>query len=130
MGQGQGPGAQRLLSELRFNLPGSDLFPSEAENDRPLQGSWRHGLHKLLRPGMQDIGAEPWRDPVDGGGSDWEMADPALDLHLGRERAGGGNRGTRAKLGKLIIYHDGLKMLDLIVAANIGVWWTAWERGT
>jgi hypothetical protein len=49
-----------------------------------------------------------------------------LDLSIGQERAGGGNRGKRAKLGKLIIYDEGFKMLDLIVAANMGVWWSVW----
>lgn len=51
-----------------------------------------------------------------------------LDLSLGQEKAGGGNRGKRAKLGKLIIHDEGLKMLDLVVAANLGVWWETWGR--
>jgi hypothetical protein len=51
-----------------------------------------------------------------------------LNLSLGREKAGGGIRGKRAKLGKLIVHDEGLKMLDLIVAANMGIWWTVWER--
>jgi hypothetical protein len=50
-----------------------------------------------------------------------------LDLSMGREKAGGGNRGKRAKLGKLIIHDEGLKMLDLVVAANMCVWWSVWE---
>lgn len=54
---------------------------------------------------------------------EWER----LDLSLGREKAGGGNRGKRAKLGKLIIYDEGFKMLDLIIAANMGIWWAGWE---
>jgi len=45
-------------------------------------------------------------------------------------KAGGGNRGKRAKMGKLIIAEDGLKMLDLVVAANIGIWWAAWEKSS
>lgn len=53
--------------------------------------------------------------------------DDRLDLSIGQEKAGGGNSGNRAKLGKLIIHDEGLKMLDLIVAANIGVWWTIWN---
>jgi hypothetical protein len=53
--------------------------------------------------------------------------DPHLDLSIGQENAGGGNRGKRAKLGKLVIHHEGFKMLDLVVAANIGVWWSVWE---
>lgn len=42
-----------------------------------------------------------------------------LDLSLGREKLGGGLDGEQAKLGKLIIEPEGLKMLDLIVAANL-----------
>ena len=53
--------------------------------------------------------------------------DARLDLSLGQEMAGGGNRGKRAKLGKLIIHDEGFKMLDLIVAANMSVWWTIWD---
>jgi hypothetical protein len=53
--------------------------------------------------------------------------DPPLDLSIGQEKAGGGNRGKRAKLGKLVIHHEGFKMLDLVVAANIGIWWSVWE---
>lgn len=50
-----------------------------------------------------------------------------LHLSIGREKAGGGRRGKRAKLGKLIIHDEGFKMLDLVIAANMGVWWTVWE---
>jgi len=53
--------------------------------------------------------------------------DDRFDLSLGQEKAGGGNRGKRAKLGKLIIHDEGFKFLDLLVAANIGVWWSVWE---
>jgi hypothetical protein len=49
-----------------------------------------------------------------------------LDLSIGQEKAGGGNRGKHAKLGKLVIYDEGFKMLDLIVAANMAVWWSVW----
>ena len=50
-----------------------------------------------------------------------------LDLSLGQEKAGGGNRGKRVKLGKLIVFDEGCKMIDLIVAANMGIWWSIWE---
>ncbi|EKD15053.1 uncharacterized protein L3040_003747 [Drepanopeziza brunnea f. sp. 'multigermtubi'] len=50
-----------------------------------------------------------------------------LDLSIGQEKAGGGIRGKRVKLGKLIIHDEGLKMLDLVVASNMGVWWSVWE---
>ncbi len=56
------------------------------------------------------------------------MSASILDLSLGQERAGGGFGGKQAKLGKLIIQNEGLKMLDLLVAANIGLWWKAYEK--
>lgn len=46
-----------------------------------------------------------------------------ISLKLGRERAGGGFRGHSAKLGKLVIENEGLKMCDLVVGAAMGVWW-------
>ncbi|KIW10902.1 hypothetical protein PV08_10201 [Exophiala spinifera] len=46
-----------------------------------------------------------------------------MNLDLGREKAGGGFKGHSAKLGKLIIQDEGLKMCDLVVAACMGVWW-------
>ena len=46
-----------------------------------------------------------------------------LDFSLARERAGGGMRGKSAKLGKLVVEDEGIKMLDLVVAACMGVWW-------
>lgn len=51
-----------------------------------------------------------------------------MDLSLGQEYAGGGFGGKQAKLGKLIIEDEGLKMLDLLVAANISLWWRAYEK--
>ncbi|KAI5291153.1 hypothetical protein KEM54_006101 [Ascosphaera aggregata] len=53
--------------------------------------------------------------------------DQRMDLSLGRERAGGGMRGKSAKLGKLVLEDEGLKMMDLVVAACMGVWWNAYE---
>ncbi|KAI1057117.1 hypothetical protein LB507_002268 [Fusarium sp. FIESC RH6] len=112
--QGQIPpmgGGGMAMSELRFNLPTAELFKSpevREEVKTQLQGHF----NKLLR-----------RDEkLDDG-----MVSP-FDLNLGKEKAGGGNRGKRAKLGKLIIYPDGLKMLDLLVSANMGLWWQVWEK--
>jgi len=51
-----------------------------------------------------------------------------LDLSLGQEFAGGGFGGKQAKLGKIILEDEGLKMLDLLVATNIGLWWRAYEK--
>jgi len=54
--------------------------------------------------------------------------DGNIDLTLGREKAGGGFGGRQAKLGKLIVWPAGLAMLDLLVAANLGLWWRGWDK--
>ncbi|KAK2026974.1 hypothetical protein LX32DRAFT_593648 [Colletotrichum zoysiae] len=103
------------VSELRFNLPSTELFRQEGKREQ-LSGHFS----RLLKVGGNHR---------DGEYSDDDDDPPSpFDLKLGKERAGGGNRGKRAKLGKLIIYPEGLKMLDLVVAANMGVWWGAWEK--
>lgn len=55
--------------------------------------------------------------------SENEDEEGRISLKLGRERAGGGFRGHSAKLGKLIIEDEGLKMCDLVVGTAMGVWW-------
>lgn len=54
---------------------------------------------------------------------DHSQDEERMNLDLGREKAGGGFKGHSAKLGKLIIEDEGLKMCDLVVAACMGVWW-------
>lgn len=67
--------------------------------------------------------------PADDDDSDSSIAsDRRLDLTLGRERAGGGRKGKNAKLGKLVLKDEGLKMADLTVAACMGVWWGVYWR--
>ncbi|KAI1139630.1 hypothetical protein F5Y05DRAFT_379622 [Hypoxylon sp. FL0543] len=105
------------ISELRFNLPSSELFAEKksTEGGARARDQLQSQFNKVLQKAQgldHDDDAEFWH----------------FDLSLGKEKAGGGNRGKRAKMGKLIIFDEGLKMLDLVVAANIGVWWTAWER--
>ncbi|KAF4982116.1 hypothetical protein FZEAL_2222 [Fusarium zealandicum] len=111
----QPQGGAMPVSELRFNLPTAELFKSP-EGREEVKSQLQGHFNKILG---RDGRGESYDD--DG------MVSP-FDINLGREKAGGGNRGKRAKLGKLIIYPDGLKMLDLIVSANIGLWWQAWER--
>ncbi|CAM1503601.1 Fc.00g011920.m01.CDS01 [Cosmosporella sp. VM-42] len=108
-------GGQMPVSELRFNLPSTELFKTP-EGRRDAKDKIQGHFNKFLKLGNKDES-----DEDDGTVS-------PFDMNLGREKAGGGNRGKRAKLGKLIIYNDGLKMLDLVVASNIGIWWGAWER--
>lgn len=108
------------VSELRFNLPSSDLFNSKEDRDRAV-AEMKEGLGRLL---VRSPGGHEYDDYDDD-----DREEPIFDFSgLGREKAGGGNRGKRAKLGKLLVHDEGLKMLDLVVAANMGIWWQAWER--
>ncbi|OAA59806.1 hypothetical protein SPI_06004 [Niveomyces insectorum RCEF 264] len=138
------------VSELRFNLPNTDLFrpkpPASAATgnetgagkDHPryskLQDQVRHLQqqyqmhHNRQRRGSSSTDDDYDEDDNDDDNGNGADHDAALDLSLGRERAGGGNRGKRAKLGKLILYDEAFKMLDLVVAANMGIWWVAWEK--
>lgn len=110
------------VSELRFNLPATDLFNSKENRERAAK-ELRDGLGRLLV--RSPDGHERERDEFE----DDDGEEPIFDFSgLGREKAGGGNRGKRAKLGKLLIHDEGIKMLDLTVAANMGIWWQAWER--
>ncbi|XXG97850.1 hypothetical protein Hte_004164 [Hypoxylon texense] len=108
----------QTISELRFNLPSSELFAEKRSTEGAART--RDQLQSQFNRMLQKAQGLDHDDDDD---DDWQ-----LDLSLGREKAGGGNRGKRAKMGKLIIFDEGLKMLDLVVAANVGVWWTAWER--
>lgn len=107
---------RRLISELRFNLPSSDHVAERKSTEGGART--RDQIHSQFNKMVAK--AQGLDDSDDG--------DLHFDLSLGREKAGGGNRGKRAKMGKLIIFDEGLKMLDLAVAANVGVWWTTWER--
>lgn len=111
------------VSELRFNLPNGDRSGASGRNHgakgNRLSGQFGKLLHRHSLSSDDD-------DDEDYDGDE----NVPMDLSLGKENAGGGNRGTRAKLGKLVIHDEGLKMLDLVVAANIGVWWTTWGRAS
>ncbi|GAP83667.1 putative oxidoreductase-like protein [Rosellinia necatrix] len=106
----------RPISELRFNLPSNELLTDK----KSIEGGAR--ARDQIQSQFNKIVAKAQ------GLEDSDDGEPYLDLSLGREKAGGGNRGKRAKMGKLIILDEGLKMLDLAVAANVGIWWTTWER--
>lgn len=115
------------VSELRFNLPSSSNMSTSTPRDiksssRPKSGkrssyfSNEHGSQ--LSHAKENI-SEPSEDD--------NSCDP-FGLSLGQEDAGGGFGGKKAKLGKLIIEPEGLKMLDLLVAANMGLWWKVYEK--
>lgn len=105
------------VSELRFNLPSSkSLSASPSRKSKTWRPSASSRHNSLDSPTCETSGDFSWPD------------DDRLDLSLGQEHAGGGFGGKQAKLGKLIIENEGLKMLDILVAANIGIWWRVYEK--
>ncbi|KAI9771481.1 MAG: hypothetical protein M1840_002101 [Geoglossum simile] len=141
-----GDTSARQVSELRFNLPASSTFSSSSSSDmkRPLIftqyirkhfRSSHHGYHhdsESLPSALSTPSISSGSYNTTDSGNDRDDTKPGLDrrlsIALGQEKAGGGSGGKRAKLGKLIVEDEGQKMLDLIVAANMGIWWRAWER--
>ncbi len=76
---------------------------------------------------QQQHRTEPEDDVADDDDSFTSSSSSRMNLELGRERAGGGRKGKSAKLGKLVLRDEGLKMADLVVAACMGVWWDVYE---
>lgn len=112
------PPRSASVSELRFNLPSSKSLGAS-----PVNKSKAAERHTYKRSSFsQQKSYEVDGDPSTSSDSD------RLDLSLGQEHAGGGFDGKQAKLGKLIVENEGLKMLDLLVAANIGIWWRVYEK--
>ena len=119
------------VSELRFNLPRSKLFSpfspkrprfpaSDSRRSSFLSSTHIHSRSHSVGDSRSEMRNEHESEDSDDG------QDDRMDLSLGQEQAGGGIRGKQAKLGKLIVEDEGLKMLDLVVAANMGVWWYSW----
>lgn len=86
---------------------------------------------QLLRE-LRDGKEQPEHDFADQKPILYEQPDEKarISLRLGREKAGGGFKGDSAKLGKLILEDEGLKMGDLVVAACMGIWWQHWNEPT
>ena len=129
-----GPGMHSTtVSELRFNLPSSQAFGTPPPKTltpgtpREAKRSSLFSSHRKQRSTTSFDTAEPMRN--DYFGSKVQLED-RLDLSLGQEHAGGGFGGKHAKLGKLIIENEGLQMMDLIVAANMALWWRVYEKLT
>ena len=118
--------ASEALSELRFNLPSSNAFspalrpPSSPDAARESKKSSIFSRHGRTHSASEYSDYRTQEGKV-------ELED-RMDLSLGQERAGGGFGGKQAKLGKLIIEKEGLKMLDLLVAANLALWWKVYEK--
>ncbi|KAK0750643.1 hypothetical protein B0T18DRAFT_437766 [Schizothecium vesticola] len=112
------------VSELRFNLPGVSPSSVAARGGGEAEGGKGRGAKHHLQGQFSKL-LQHWEPKSSD--DEWDDDEP-MDLSLGKEDAGGGIKGKRAKLGKLIVHDEGLKMLDLVVAANVGVWWTSWGR--
>jgi hypothetical protein len=108
-----------MISELRFNLPGGGPLATPISTNPSTDSSGRR-RSRFLHPG---------KHLRQSSSMDATRSDSNLDLSLGQELAGGGFAGKQAKLGKLIVEDEGLKMMDLLVAANMALWWRAYEKG-
>ncbi|KAL9598768.1 MAG: hypothetical protein Q9219_004265 [cf. Caloplaca sp. 3 TL-2023] len=113
------------VSELRFNLPSSGN--SNVNSPRDVESLGRPKITERSSYFSSGSDTIPLKNPIPESGRHDEQSRP-FSLSLGREHAGGGFGGKQAKLGKLIIEPEGLKMLDLLVAANIGLWWKVYEK--
>ncbi|EED17665.1 conserved hypothetical protein [Talaromyces stipitatus ATCC 10500] len=148
-GSGQNP--EVTVSELRYNIPfaleqsfrppsilnanGNSKSPSERGKGK------RAALSQLITTNIQKVQQHarsrsqsgvftPILGSTRSSGDEQSPASVApaddedrLDFSLARELGGGGMSGKSAKLGKLIIEDEGIKMIDLVVAASMGVWW-------
>ncbi|CAP97678.1 Pc22g03900 [Penicillium rubens Wisconsin 54-1255] len=145
----QTPSLSRPNDNPNDNNPspeGGPLHPSSSNNS--FAAAKRNSLSQFLNPnayarprahtGPGSTPPHPASPPADsrsqphshrstsnssGGDLDYDSDEDRLDLSLARENAGGGLRGKSAKLGKLVIEDEGIKMLDLVVAACMAVWW-------
>lgn len=62
---------------------------------------------------------------------------PGMTLHRTRPSSSGGGQaedmgpdefaGAKSKMGTLVVHNVGMEMLDLVVAANVGMFWRKWE---
>lgn len=115
------------MSELRFNLPAFSNLAAASPRQRSSPEKAKNTKGISYFPHASGDGSPP-RKSSDQGSDEVDDTLDHFDLSLGQERAGGGFGGKQAKLGKLIIEPDGLKMLDLLVAVNMGLWWKAYEK--
>ena len=119
------------VAELRFNF----AFPPHPKDETkrgPRAAIFTQNTHRSFASGFRsrhraesDVSSFRGRSHSDSS-TDLEPDGDRLDLSLAREDAGGGLRGKSAKLGKLIVEDEGIKMLDLVVAACMGVWWRSY----
>ncbi|KAL8650570.1 MAG: hypothetical protein Q9210_003746 [Variospora velana] len=115
------------MSELRFNLPASSNLAAVSPRQRSSPEKPKNTKRTSYFSHTSESEPPP-RKGSDQGSSEVHDTNDRFDLSLGQEHAGGGFGGKQAKLGKLMIEPEGLKMLDLLVAANMGLWWKVYEK--
>lgn len=114
------------VSELRFNLPSSKTLGPSSRSQSSSDTTRESKRSSIFSHHGRTHSASEYPSPQNHEGTT-ELYE-RMDLSLGQEHAGGGFGGKQAKLGKLIIENEGLKMLDLVVAANIALWWKVYEN--
>jgi hypothetical protein len=115
-------GLARLRQELRS--PSSD--PESSPSSLPHRHHHHHRRHRDANANKSEAETEA-SDQASASSSSSLASTSRLDLALGRERLGGGRTGKSAKLGKLVVRDEGLKMADLLVAAAMAVWWGVYD---
>ena len=125
--------ANRLSAAEPEKLPISQLIgPTKKERWRRSMQHFRNDSKLLLRELREGKTMTTEEDPpqpvpsyagTTGTSNEQTQDEYRLSLRLGREKAGGGFKGDSAKLGKLILEDEGLKMGDLVVACCMGVFW-------
>ncbi|KAJ5823435.1 hypothetical protein N7447_005775 [Penicillium robsamsonii] len=116
-----GPGAPPPLPTSPPADPRQNFHPSTLLRRTSLRAQ-RFTRQSQLHPAAQSHSHRSTSNSS-GGDVDHDSDEDRLDFSLAREPAGGGLRGKSAKLGKLVIEDEGIKMLDLVVAACMAVWW-------
>lgn len=119
----------QLFNPNTYSRPRAHSGSNTSENQRQSLNPSTLGRRSSMRTGpvthqnhLQGY-PQPRRSTSASSGGVADSDEERLDLSLAREPAGGGMRGKSAKLGKLIIEDEGIKMLDLVVAACMAVWW-------
>ncbi|KAJ5138510.1 uncharacterized protein N7515_003358 [Penicillium bovifimosum] len=115
-----GPGLTQPSPATPSSSPSTDPRLNINFNPSDLLRRTSQRAHRFARQ------SQFYRDRSNSSGADleeFESDEERLDLSLAREPAGGGLRGKSAKLGKLVIEDEGIKMLDLVVSACMAVWW-------
>ncbi|KAJ5448864.1 hypothetical protein N7445_003685 [Penicillium cf. griseofulvum] len=116
-----GPGTPPNIPASPTADPRQNFHPSTLLRRTSLRAQ-RFARQSQLYPNTQSYSHRSTSNSS-GGDVDYDSDEDRLDFSLAREPAGGGLRGKSAKLGKLVIEDEGIKMLDLVVAACMAVWW-------